>query len=218
MLSAGGTFIVKESKAKIFLKTVMTSSRSLEMGLGPGEADESEDFGFLSGPSLYPEDVGSDEAAADRLQRVLDPYTPMFRTPILIRREGWHPVRGTSEWQAIGHAPLRISGILTPYRFLITDEEYRWVYEGAGSAEPESLSMENRAQAAVITLPDGVRVTGGTDPDLLRENLEDDDEIDYVSPPDPSANGTSLWTSLFLLATAAVGGVALGNSHRRRGL
>lgn len=174
-----------------------------------GVDHENDDFSFLAGTQPNPNLLN--DGVVHRLQQILKPYTPLFEQPVLIAKQHWHKVFQKPEFQAIGHAPRREDGRWMPYRFLITEEEFDWIYN---QNEEESIPPPQVSTriAAVITVDAD---TNEEDITLLRAQQHNKNHaIEDISSN--STSFSSVLASFMLLSIAAIGGIVLGESRRRQ--
>lgn len=164
-----------------------------------GPEDQDDDFLSVSPPRSQDLPPG----VAEKLGRVLSRYAPFF-SELLVRQEDWRFISGSREWQAVGVAPgpLRIDSAkppMVPYRILISDEEYAWVYDPNSPRFPP---------------PDGLPAQGR--PEVVTLGSDEDPVVACPARPVEPDGGPGFLVGALLLLGAAATGVVYGEVSRRR--
>ena len=139
-----------------------------------------------------------------RLQIVLQPFLSVFKCPIKIDRSAWTPVAGTDETEAVGRLPLAAENTgSAPFRFVITQPQFRFVYDNAPLPSDEASSQVR--VPAVITFIDG---DSSQDDQEDYQNYQDhQDHQDHQVHHDDSEESFS--TSSVVVLGALVAGLSL---------
>jgi hypothetical protein len=153
-----------------------------------------------------------------KLGVVLARYTPFFAEPLLIPENSWREVPGSSEWETTGvvRGNYNSGGRPVPYRLVISTQEMKWVYDPTAPLQPPFGELLHTGQPAIVTLAKEDKYESGSlrEAQILYAGREKG--IGSLKAGLQDAGGPSVITSLFLLISAAVTGVALGQVARNR--